>query len=250
MKKLIYFTLGNNPNYLKLADMCINSLYHNGYDGDFLFITDLKNEILNQINFKTQPYFLELKESSLLESSANKLKVYSFNKINEYDKIIFSDLDILWVSNPEIIFNLIDEDKFYMSNEEGLMTDELWGGLLLTDTEKIEIDQLKIFGLNCGLFAFNNKMIPYLEQVDLFLNNNLELQNVCLEQPFLNVYVYRNNLYNNKLNGLVSHKGYHFVNSPLDLIKYDGVVLHFAGGPGNYDFKYEKMLIYFNEYFK
>ena len=59
MNKLIYFTLGHNINYIKLAKLCVESLYKNEYDGEFLFITDLKDELLKSIDFKKEPFFLE-----------------------------------------------------------------------------------------------------------------------------------------------------------------------------------------------
>jgi hypothetical protein len=59
MKKLIYFTLGNNENYTKLASLCVDSLYKNNYDGDFLFITNFKELILNSIFFKKEPFFFK-----------------------------------------------------------------------------------------------------------------------------------------------------------------------------------------------
>jgi len=243
MNKLIYFTLGHNINYIELAKLCIESLYENEYDGDFLFITDLKDELLNSIDFKKEPFFLNIEKSNLLGSSANKLKIYKFVDIKKYDKIIFSDLDILWVSNPNTIFNVINEDKFFMSNENSLMSDEYWGGRILDDSEKNHIIQNRINGVNAGIFAFNQNMVHYLHQVDMFLSDNKNLVNDCLEQPFLNVYLYRNKLYNTNLNNYVSHNGY-------NVNHYDGVVLHFAGGPGNYQIKYEKMLSYYNTNFK
>jgi hypothetical protein len=242
MKKLIYFTLGNNLNYIRLADLCIQSLYKSGYDGDFLFITDSQDHILNSITFKTSPLFLNINNSGLLESSANKLKLYKFDKINDYDKIIFSDLDILWTKNPDIIFNEINEDKFYMSNENSLMSNEWWGAKILNDEEKNYININNINGVNAGIFAFNNNMVKHLKNIDDFLNNNLHLSNECLEQPFLNVYLFRNELYNTKLNGYVTHNGYH-------LDRYDGVALHFAGGPGNFSVKYDKMINFYNKNF-
>jgi hypothetical protein len=242
MKKLIYFTLGNNINYIKLSKLCIESLYKNGYDGDFLFITDLKDELLKDINFKKPPFFLDIESSNLLGSSANKLKIYKFADIQKYDKIIFSDLDILWLSNPNTIFDVINEDKFFMSNENALMSEEYWGGRLLTDTEKTNIMENKIKGVNAGIFAFNQNMVKHLKSVDLFLSENINLVNSCLEQPFLNVYLYRNGLYNTNLNNYVSHNGY-------NVETYNGVVLHFAGGPGNFPIKYEKMLSYFKKNF-
>jgi hypothetical protein len=48
---LIYFTLGNNPNYLILAKLCIDSLVKVGYTGDLLFITNMKNGVLETIKY-------------------------------------------------------------------------------------------------------------------------------------------------------------------------------------------------------
>lgn len=242
MKNLIYFTLGNNLNYIKLADLCVKSLYKFGYDGDFLFITDLENEIMSQIKFVKRPHFLKIEKSSLLHSSANKLRVYQFDKIYDYEKIIFSDLDVLWTKSPNTIFDIIKSDEFYMSNENSLMSDEWWGGNILNSEEKEHIINNKILGVNAGIFAFNNKMVSFFEKIYKFMNDNIFLSNACLEQPFLNVFLFRNKIYNTKLNDFVSHNGYH-------LSKYDGVVLHFAGGPGNFPMKYEKMINFYNNNF-
>lgn len=234
MKKLIYFTLGYNQNYIKIAELCVNSLYRNNYDGDILFITNLKENILNSINFKTEPYFINVDDTTLLTSSSNKFKIYNFNKIYEYDKIIYCDLDILWLSNPNIIFNEIIDDKFYVSNEDALMSDEYWGGSIINDDERKFITENKIKGINAGIFGFNKSMINHLKNIELFLLDNQTLINSCLEQPFLNVYLFRNNLYNNILNKYISHNGY-------NIDSFDGVILHFAGGPGNFAIKYTKM---------
>jgi hypothetical protein len=242
-KKLIYFTLGNNVNYIKLAKLCIDSLYHNGYSGDFLFITDLETELLNEINFKKKPYFLVLEKSELLESSSNKLKIYLFEKSFEYHKIIFSDLDILWTSSPDKMFNLIEDEKFYVSNENSLMSEKWWGGDILNDNEKQDIHKNNVLGVNAGIFGFKPKMIDHLKNIDLFLSNNQNLVNLCLEQPFFNVYIYRNKIYDTQLTNFISHVGYY-------LTEYDGIALHFAGGPGNFVMKYEKMINFYNKNFK
>lgn len=243
MKKLIYFTLGNNENYVKLASLCIDSLYKNNYDGDFLFITNFKDLMLNSISFKKEPFFLNIDDANLLTSSSNKLKVYQFKNINNYDKIIYSDLDMLWLSNPNIIFDDIIENKFYVSNENSLMSEEYWGGNILNDDEKHIISNDNIKGINAGIFGFNKTMINHLKNIEDFLNENTHLVNSCLEQPFVNVYMFRNKLYSDVLNKYVSHNGY-------NVDTYDGVVLHFAGGPGNFEHKYNKMVEYNNKNFK
>jgi hypothetical protein len=185
---------------------------------------------------------LDAPPSTLLHSSSNKLKIYTFPHIENYDKIIFSDLDILWTSPPDIIFDLIQENQFYFSNEEGLMSTDFWGGNLLDNSEKDLINSNNIRGLNAGVFAFPQSMVQHMKNIDEFFQNNIHLSNVCLEQPYINTYVFRNQLYNTILNSYVSHKGYNF-STP-----YEGVVLHFAGGPGNYPVKHSTMLNYYNNF--
>lgn len=243
MKKLIYFTLGNNLNYLNLTKLCIDSLTKQNYDGDFLFITSFKEVITETIKVKNDIYFVELQNSNLLNSSVNKLKLYKFDRIKNYDKIIFCDLDILWTKSPDLIFDMIHTDEFYFSNENGLMSDEWWGKKLITIEEKTHIIKNQIKGVNAGIFAFNRNMIEHLKNMESFLNDNHNLVNNCLEQPFINIYLLRNSLYNTLLNDIVSHNGY-------NQKYFDGVVLHFAGGPGNYDIKYHKMKSFYDTFLK
>jgi hypothetical protein len=240
MKKLIYFTLGNNLQYLNIAKLCVLSLQKFNYNGDFLFITNIKDLIIENIKFNNNVYFMEVPVDGLFSSSANKLKLYNFERVNEYDKIIFSDLDILFTNNPDIIFDEIIEDKFYVSNESELMSAEWWGARLLDQIEKNKINENNIMGINAGFFAFNKNMVNHLEKIEHFLKNNISLSNECLEQPFFNVYLHRNSLYDNKLTKYVSHSGY-------SLDSFNGVVLHFAGGPGNYEIKYRKMIEFYNK---
>lgn len=244
MKKLIYFTVGNNPNYVKLVKLCIDTLYKHNYDGDFLFITDLKESIKNEIEFKNEPLFIEVPQSNLALSSANKLKIHLYDKIESYDKIIFCDSDILWLDNPDRIFDMINEDLIYISNESPLMSrDVWWGGHLLTEEEKMDIEQNQIKAMNAGFFCFNKNMIKHIKNIDMLFSNNPNLVNHALEQPFINIYLYRNKLYDTSISEIVTEKG-------CELSFYNGVVLHFAGGPGDFGNKYTKMFNYYEKNIK
>jgi hypothetical protein len=235
--QLIYFTVSNNIEYIKLAQLCVESLYRNSYDGDFLFITNLKSEILSVINFIKKPFFLELNTNGLFDSSSNKLRLYLFHHLENYDKIIFSDVDILWLSSPDTIFSAISENKFYVSNEPNLMSEIWWGESLLSSEEKETISKNRVRGINAGVFGMTTEVVYHLKEIETFIGQNVQKINICLEQPFLNVYLYRNKLYNNVLSNQISHSGY-------NLDRYDGTLLHFAGGPGNFATKYNKMLKY------
>lgn len=236
MNKLIYFTLGNNPKYIDLAKICIDSLYKNKYDGDILFITNYKEHILKKVEFKSPVYFLEMSSDNLLESSSNKLKIYQWYKIREYDKIIFSDIDIIFLDNLDIIFDLIIDDKFYMSKEKASMAANHFGGLIFDYSEKNKIINDNTKGLNAGFIGFNIKMIEHLEGIYNFMDQNRNLIESCLEQPFVNAYVYRNNIYEILSDTLVTSDG-------NNIDSYNGVVVHFAGGGLGYCpyTKYEKM---------
>jgi hypothetical protein len=247
-KNLIYFTLGNNPEYIILTKLCIDSLQQTGYNGDLLFITNMKNEILEDITYDGNIFFMDVPSSDGIGSSSNKLKVYQYENILNYNKIIFCDLDILWIKSPNLIFDLITEDKYYLADDDySEITEKLIGGeilmstplnyygcSLLTDEELVTINENRIKGVSCGFFAFNKNMLDELKNMDI-LYSNLDVKFNCAEQPIMNTYLWRNNLYTNKLNGIISHQGY--FNESLDY-----VLIHFAGGVGKFEEKFDKMI--------
>jgi hypothetical protein len=235
MSKLIYFTLGYNVEYLNLTKLCVESLYKNGYDGDFLFISEFEDKILENIEFIKKPYFLFSKNENVFQSSANKFKIYKFDQINNFEKVLFCDSDILFLKNPDNLFDRIKENKIYLCKETDLMSHELWGGNLIDDLEKNEIEKKQIYGMNAGLFGFKNNMIDIFEKIEDFMLKNMDKGNACLEQPFLNVYLYRNNLYDDSFSDEVTAKGYHMIN-------FEGTAIHFTTDSGNYFKKIEKMI--------
>jgi len=250
MNNLIYFTIGNNIQYINLAKLCINSLQKQKYNGDILFITNSNytDLITNHINWSSNKIHLLIldNQTDLLSSSANKLKIYKFNNIHKYTNIIYSDIDILWTKNPNTIFNLINDNKIYISNDNKnyTMAHQYWGGNIFTDSEKYKINALNIVGLNAGLFAFHIDSINNFIKIDKFFNSNIHLAEICLEQPFINAYLYRNDLYKLIPEDIISHDGYLYENN-----QFEGTALHFAGGPGNYSHKFNKMTSYYTQYF-
>lgn len=235
MSRLIYFTLGYNVDYLNLTKLCIESLYKNGYDGDFLFISEFENEILEKIEFQKKPYFLFSKNENLFQSSANKFKIYQFQKIKDFEKILFCDSDILFLKNPNILFDKITEDEIYLCKETDLMSHELWGGNLIDDFERDDIFKKNIYGMNAGIFGFNNSMVDIFKDIEEYMLKNMDKGNNCLEQPYLNVFLYRKNLYNDSFSDEVTAKGYHMNN-------FHGTAIHFTTDSGNYHKKIEKMI--------
>lgn len=236
MKKLIYFTIGKNLLFVNLFKMCIETLNKTGYDGDILIITDCKEKIEKQIKFINNVYFLELEKCTLLQSSANKFKIYKFNKIHEYNKIIYCDVDCLWCKNPDYLFEVIKDDIIYVSNERHLLSEKYYNcNLNENEVEFIKSNQIR--GFSAGFFGFTNNCIEIFEKLDSLIQQHPE-NATWLEQPVFATYLFKNNLFSLDFNNLVSHIGRTITQNNQN---FDGVVLHFGGDVGNYFEKYSFM---------
>ena len=242
MKKLIYYTIGNNTDYLKLLKIHIESLNNFQYDGDILIITNYQKEIEDLITFENNVFYMNLGESNLLNSSANKLKIYKFEKVFDYDKIIFTDIDTLWFESPDILFDNIKDDKIYVVSEYefdwALMSHEFWSGGLMTGDEIDFIKKNNIFGISGGFFALKISMINVIKEIDEFFIKNLHKASICLEQPYINTFLFRNNLYDTSFDRYISNNGNNMTSSD----DFNCVLLHFAAGVGNANYKYNNMI--------
>lgn len=235
---LIYFTIGNNKDYIKLLKLCVDSLNRFDYNGDILIITEFEDFIRDSVSFRNNVIFMNLGNSNLSESASNKLKIYKYKDINNYNKIIYCDIDTIWFNSPNILFDKIKDDKIYISSEHhqsSLMSEEYWGGNMMTSIELKYINDNKIKGLNTGFFAFNNSMISVIKEIDDFLYQNLDKISFCLEQPYINVHLFRKKIYDISFDSFISNNG-NFID------RFDGILLHFSAGLGNPEFKYKNMI--------
>lgn len=236
MKKLIYFTIGKNLLFVNLFKMCIETLNNTGYNGDILIITDCKDKIEKQINFINDVYYLELPKCDLLQSSANKFKIYQFEKISDYDKIIYCDADCLWIKNPDLLFSLITENKIYVANEKHLMIEKYYN-CNFNEEETLRIQSQKIKGFSAGFFGFNRNCLETFKELDSITQQKPE-DAKWLEQPIFVTNIFRKELYSLDFNNFVSHIGRTVTQNNQE---FDGVVLHFGGDVGNYFEKYSFM---------
>lgn len=241
MSTLVYFTLGNNKEYIKLLELCLKSLSDVGYYGDYLVITDTEYQrsISEGIKTNNRLHFMTSSSDDLKSSSANKLKIYQFPLAREYDKIIYSDVDMIWLKHPDLLLEHCNEDKIHLGSEKISMSDGHFGGLHFTAEEKDFIQKNGILGLNAGLFFFKSAMTHHFEKMDEYFMKNQNLMECCLEQPYINVYLFRNKLYDSgSATGKIVQNGYGV--PPEDLS--EKVVIHFHGWPGRFDLKYDNMI--------
>jgi hypothetical protein len=241
---LIYFTLSNNPAYMGLVKLCTDSLTRVGYDGDLLFITNMRKEI-TAMGLKNV-HFLDTAKSDLLHSSASKLRIFEYADISKYDKIIYCDLDILWLKSPDIIFEKLVDDKIYITEERGYMSGPSHSCRLLSDEERSLMEKGRNRGLSAGFFAFKSSMLPVLKEIYTYFLENPGKGGRCLEQPYVNVYLWKNqHLCNTSLTKMVAHNGWFLSKIGRS---FDGVLLHFAGDIGRTPGKLMRMNNYITKY--
>jgi hypothetical protein len=249
MNNLIYFTIGNNKQYIQLLYLCLKSLQKVGYTGDYLIITDSSfKEVIKNIKIDNQIYFLEINSKDLKSSAGNKLKIYEFDNINQYEKILYCDVDMLWIKNPNIFFNCCVEDKIYIGEENpSSLANHMWGGSNhFTDEELEEIVKNDIKGMNAGLFLFKKEMVYCFQKIDEYYMNNQNLLGSCLEQPYINAYLFKNNIHDcSCATRKILQNSYK--TPPNNLEEFD--VIHFQGGPGNFFDKYNSMSNFFNTFY-
>lgn len=110
-RHLIYFTIFLSEDFIRLLDFCLNSILKNtaNINFDLLFITDeaFKAKILALDvckNFNCHFHVINPPLTGVW-ASAKKLIVHDFPLINNYEKILYLDCDILCVKDISIILN-------------------------------------------------------------------------------------------------------------------------------------------------
>jgi lipopolysaccharide biosynthesis glycosyltransferase len=197
------------------------------------FISKIQN-IFNTLNINGTIWSLNL--NSKFEAGYSRLKIFDYPEINNYNKILYLDCDVLIANKIDNILNLILEDKLY-ALKEGNTNHLHWGSQFFENNPNIS-------GFTSGVLLFNNSSLiknlfkNILTHIESHINNNLPIPE-CLDQPFIVYHSIINNLYNNEL--LINI----VINNPVE---YNGeTILHFPGNPGDYEDKIVKMLAFWQK---
>ncbi len=243
-KILIYSCVFFNEKYIELISLLLKTykLYNFGdlIDKiDYLIICnhDFRDKIQNifdMLKINGKIWCLEL--DSIFEAGYSRLKIFDYFDINNYNKILYLDCDILITNNLQNLLKFDLEDKIYCL-KEGNTNHDYWGRMFFENSNQC------VDAFTSGILLFNNTNIIK----ELFDNILLHIQNhvskglpipECLDQPFIVYHAVKNNLYNNtKLINLV-------INNPVEY--NNEIISHFPGGPGHYESKITKMTNYIN----
>jgi lipopolysaccharide biosynthesis glycosyltransferase len=81
-------------------------------------------------NFDLPILYYILEANSIFEAGCARLNIFKYNKIDNYDQILYLDTDILLNSDVNILFNLnISSEKIY-TVQEGTIGHEYWDLIL------------------------------------------------------------------------------------------------------------------------
>lgn len=256
-KYLVYYTIGSDTKFIESLDLSIKSLRLFGkYNGDILIITDSICHEQVKEKFKDCNILNIDKECFHCESSINKLKIYTYEKIKNYNKIIYLDLDILVQNNIDTIFNCI-ENKFIFSNEylphqqqiaKISDHDGYYGRLLFSDQEAFFYDIGNRKSINGGFFGFDISMILHFEKILIDLEIDREMSKdrgdwYC-EQPTLNKYMIVNDIYDDSISDKILQFATQY--SFTDINIQNKILLHFCWGVGNHELKITHMQPWYN----
>jgi hypothetical protein len=248
MKKLIYLSVFFQESYINLLRLFSLSFafFGNKDDNtDILILTmwpfhDKIKKIFNDLNIEVSIHCLNL--FTFFEAAYSRLYVFDYPNINNYQKILYLDTDILITNNINNILDLDIDNKLY-TLMEGTIGDPCHG-IEFFDFTKIDRETP---AFTSGILLFNNS-----ENIkDIFHRIVIHIKKdcsegkpipICLDQAYIVYHAISENIYNNQL--LIGK----CINNPIEFT--ENTVNHFMGWPGHYDSKYDKMMRFMNNIFE
>lgn len=162
MKGLIYFVIGGNPEYSKLLKYCINTIrcYPENDKYDILVMCD-ESYLPNVKNLSVSHIAVTKNNISHIHASIRKVEIFEFNLIDQYDKVLFLDCDIVVCGSLDPIFDAItNPELLYVKNESTSTSDFTeYPFFKREDKPYTELlmqifEEKKIYPFNAGQFGF------------------------------------------------------------------------------------------------
>ena len=245
MKKVIFITVFLNINYVRMLSLLMKSifLYGNIDDNtDILIYTssNFKNIIENSTYYSNRvKIFTNDMINTIDQACKSRLDLFNYHYIDNYNKILYLDTDILVQRNINFIFDLIEENKIYAYGEGNIENDEndFFGGKTLFKNDPLKYEDKSAF--NSGVLLFNNcieiKNLFQIIKTHMVQDTTAKFN----DQPYIVYNAKKYDLINNiKLNNHIELTN--------KLPKTKKPILHISGGPGIYKNKLKLMLIYYN----
>lgn len=197
-KNLLYYAVYFS-DYVKLFNESISSIIEHGpINFDVLLITDestreeiSKLSVAKKIKFK---YYMTGTPRDGVEASRNKLKIFDYYDIDQYENILFLDCDVAankkinWIFSQNIIPGILHVVGNQHSDDFKKFRTSTYGFRVLPEQFVGEMLSAKQAPFNAGQFLFTNsvQMRRHFENVNWFIDN--WSGEYFFEQSFMNYY--------------------------------------------------------------
>lgn len=195
MKNLVYYSLGNHSVYAEMLKLSIQTIDESNDNFiDILIITDITFYEKNLVNLKRPNLFFHFIEEPKNndEICFNKYIIFDWDKIDEYQKILYLDTDTLVSYDLKKLFNKCNSiNKLHVVVEDYSIENHNRIQFGFGDYDKNQIKSFSdnsIFTFNAGSFLFTNNQI-----IKQHFNNLRKLiesgrENYFTDQSFVNYY--------------------------------------------------------------
>lgn len=242
MKNLIYSCVFYNKDYLNLLRLLVISykLYGNPDENtEYLIMCNNEFEykvcdIFKEVGMKCNIWCVDL--NSIIEATYSRLMIFNYSKINEYNKILYLDTDIIISNNISNILNIELDNKLY-ALEEGNTSGIFWGSSLFKD-----VPNPRRSAFTSAILLFKN--ISQIKQlftdiichIEEHISNKIKIK--FFDQPYIVYHSVINKIYDNtKLNNVCVNR-----NCFGKILPYNNeTICHFPGQPGYYEKKMASM---------
>jgi hypothetical protein len=244
-KSLVYFCVFHNRSYLKLLELLLLSIkLYSPCDLEFLILTSESfvgqvKDLINKLHFPLHIMTMDI--TSQHGAGCARLRIFEYEFINNYSKILYLDTDILIQGNLTRLFDLLVEDKVYAMKEY-----DIYGvghGAYFFDFTTIDKTHPS---LNSGTLLFKNsrKIRSVFATINKHISNLKESGSLlpgCMDQSFI-AY----NLIKYGLCDLDTITPYIYLSEKeLPPIIGSIIISHFVWPIGNADHKFERISLHF-----
>lgn len=251
---LVYYTVGGNQKYVEMLKLSIDSLRSksNMINTRVMVMCDKEYvEYLKDIEGIDDVMTVQ-KGKNAMEISLQKINIMDYDKIDNYNKVLFLDCDI--IVNRDIITDYLDKleeigktfdandykNKLHVcvEHENARYHNETWFGFKNYKTSQLALFHIKKqWVFNCGQFAFfvNDKMKKHFKAVqEMYARHKGPYY---YEQSFMNTYFNPRFLTISSLTQYVCMPLYN--NATIDNVNV--YLTHYAGGSQSFEYKLECM---------
>lgn len=253
-KNLIYMCVFNQVSYINLLELLVKSIKIKGAVNpdttDILIITSesfqpLIQEKVNNFNLQIKYHIRDI--YTLMESSCCKVYIFNYENIDNYDKILYLDTDVLINNKVDILFNNnIESTKIYALSEGTIGNETNYWGKEFFDYFNAPHDRnMQAFCAGVLFFKNSPEMKKLFNQIIEHINTHIASNKpipICLDQPFVIYNSFINDAYDIKLMDTF------LANNPTSVD--DRVIYHFPGGPGDYNSKIQKMSVFWSQMYE